>query len=606
MTIKKTNMILNAGLCFGLLAVLCSFALFAKAAHHIEKTIEDKNICLSLGNELRESSKNLTRYVRMYAASGDKRFEDAYNAVLDERSGKIPRARDREYFAGEKHALLDLLRRYGITSEEMGYIETANRLSEDLVPLEQEAINAVKGIFKDDKGNYAIKGQPDREKAIALVYGGKYEELTAPIMRNMDRFAQTLSLRMNTVVKNAQREEWLDMLIFFGSVGLMLIIIAISIIYSFRSIIKPLIETEHFSMDLASGNFDKRIQIGTRNEIGQLRESLNSMANQINDFIGKAREEAEHAREESARAKAATEQAMSAQSEANRKTQTMLDVADRLQTAGNKIFDATSQLSTQLDQSDHNASLTAQRLSQVASAMQQMNITVRDVAKNAGVASVASMQTREKAQQGSQIVEQSLQSIDRVSQISEQLKQDMSELNEHAHGIGQVISVIMDIADQTNLLALNAAIEAARAGESGRGFAVVADEVRKLAEKTTSSTTDVRNIITAIQTSTSKSSGIVENAAEEIKQANSLAAESGKALREIVSTVDKVSGQIEAIAAASEEQSATSDQINNSLAEVNDMGGATAEAMHQAAGVVSGLTTQAEELKGMIGDLKQK
>ena len=166
------------------------------------------------------------------------------------------------------------------------------------------------------------------------------------------------------------------------------------------------------------------------------------------------------------------------------------------------------------------------------------------------------------------------------------MKEEMEQLNAHAQAITQIMSVISDIADQTNLLALNAAIEAARAGDAGRGFAVVADEVRKLAEKTMSSTQDVGNAISVIQESTAKSMEAMDNAVSRISDATELANQSGAALREIVSTADDTFDRIQAIATASEEQSAASEEINRSIITVNDMSRQTASSMTEAAKAV--------------------
>ena len=227
------------------------------------------------------------------------------------------------------------------------------------------------------------------------------------------------------------------------------------------------------------------------------------------------------------------------------------------------------------------------------------------MARNASAASAASADTKDKATAGAQVVERSLRRIESVHQVSLELKDDMTQLNEHAQDITRIMGVISDIADQTNLLALNAAIEAARAGEAGRGFAVVADEVRKLAEKTMASTNDVGNAIKAIQESTAKSTASVDNAVAQIEEATGLANESGRALEEIVTTAETTADQVNAIATASEEQSAASEEINHSILLCNDMSRQIADAMAEAAKAVSGLAREAQELSELIHEMKE-
>ena len=329
------------------------------------------------------------------------------------------------------------------------------------------------------------------------------------------------------------------------------------------------------------------------------------MVNALKTHIDNARHESENAREQSRKAQEAMEQAEAASTEAQSKTEAMLVAADKLEQVGNVVSSASTQLSAQIEQSDRGAAESAQRLSEAATAMNEMNATVQEVARNAGSASNASAETKEKAEAGAQVVAKAVHSIEQVHQMSLELKGDMVQLNEHAQDITRIMNVISDIADQTNLLALNAAIEAARAGEAGRGFAVVADEVRKLAEKTMASTNDVGNAIKAIQESTAKSMTGVDNAVERIGEATELANQSGAALEEIVATVEATGDQVNAIATASEEQSAASEEINQSIVQVNDMSRQTAEAMGEAAKAVSDLAAQAQTLTELIRELKQ-
>src|SRR5690625_5935105 len=137
--------------------------------------------------------------------------------------------------------------------------------------------------------------------------------------------------------------------------------------------------------------------------------------------------------------------------------------------------------------------------------------------------------------------------------------------------IGEIIRVIGDIADQTNLLALNAAIEAARAGDQGRGFAVVADEVRKLAERTTSATKEIADMITRIQHNTNDVVDSMRRGDTEVEKGLRIAAEAGTSLADIVTSITEMVSMIDQIAAGSEQQSITSTQIAQNVESISNV-----------------------------------
>ena len=387
--------------------------------------------------------------------------------------------------------------------------------------------------------------------------------------------------------------------------AIVLILGVIVAIFITRMIVKPLSVTQQFAEGVAGGDLNRNLEVHTSDETGKLADALRTMVTALKSNISEAQQksaQAQKATEEATQAMAKAEEA--ARRAESAKRDGMLAAANQLEGMVEIISSASTQLSAQIEQSDRGASESAQRLQEAATAMNEMNATVQEVARNAGSASTASSDTKQKAEAGEHVVQQVVQSIGEVQQVSLQLKDDMAQLNERAQDINRIMGVISDIADQTNLLALNAAIEAARAGEAGRGFAVVADEVRKLAEKTMTSTLDVSNAIRAIQESTDKSMGAVDNAVARISEATELANQSGAALEEIVATVEATSDQVQAIAAASEEQSAASEEINRSIIEVNDMSRLTAEAMAEATQAVSDLANQAHKLTDLIQEMK--
>ncbi|WP_243367711.1 methyl-accepting chemotaxis protein [Fundidesulfovibrio soli] len=252
------------------------------------------------------------------------------------------------------------------------------------------------------------------------------------------------------------------------------------------------------------------------------------------------------------------------------------------------------------------AEIQSRRAEETATAMEEMNATVLEVAKNASQAADTASQAKRNAEDGAAIVQQLVMFINQVLGNAKQSLDDMGILGKQADGIGSILNVISDIADQTNLLALNAAIEAARAGDAGRGFAVVADEVRKLAEKTMTATKEVGEAIRGIQQGTKQNYTHVEQAVGAITEATQLAGRSGESLRSIVHFVESTSDQVRAIATASEQQSAASEEINRSIEDVSRISVETSEAMRQSARAVDELTRQAQVLNTLIDKMKNE
>jgi len=281
----------------------------------------------------------------------------------------------------------------------------------------------------------------------------------------------------------------------------------------------------------------------------------------------------------------------------------MQNVARELQQVASITSEASLALSSQIEQSGQGAQEQADRVHTAATALEEMNATVLEVARNASTTSEGAANVRLEATAGSEAMQVCVTAMQDVREESLKLKEEMYNLSIHAKAINEIMNVISDIADQTNLLALNAAIEAARAGDAGRGFAVVADEVRKLAEKTMTSTTDVGNAIAAIQKSTVDNTRLVEGAVEKIESVTEMVSSAGQSLLGIVDLADSTADQVRAIATASEEQSATSEEITLSVEEVNKIAKANAVTMNEASIAVGELVSQTHILTELIEKL---
>jgi len=281
----------------------------------------------------------------------------------------------------------------------------------------------------------------------------------------------------------------------------------------------------------------------------------------------------------------------------------IIDVANTALGIADRVAAASEELSAQVDQINNGVEIQRDRVGSTVAAMEEMNSTVMEVARNSGQASEQAEATRNKASEGEKLVGKVISAIKEVNSVALELQGNMQDLGKQAEAIGNIMNVISDIADQTNLLALNAAIEAARAGDAGRGFAVVADEVRKLAEKTMTATTEVGSSIRAIQASATANIQRVGEASKSVAVATELAGTSGVALGEIVSLASTNSAFITSIATAAEQQSATSEEINHSIEEINKIADETAESMSESATAVRDLSQTALELKNTLEKL---
>ena len=689
MSISKASSAINAGII--ILTCLVGYFVF-QLYYAIQNNLDlarNKEIAIQLAGELMESSKQLTSNVRQYAATGDSRYEKIYFGIVDERAGKTPRAANREVAPGQKIPLTGLMKQYGVTADEFALVEKGNQLSDALIALETEAMNAVKGIYKDAKGDYTVKGDPNMERARELVFGPAYNAETEKIMAPLNEFFAALEKRTSAqVASSVERVNHYGLFLCFA-LALTLLLSLISAVYARRGICRPLERLSGFAQKVMAGDYASRIKTHSNNEIGTLSEALNGMLDKLEsqlafsrgvldtlpvpcavfdtedrlafanvpmlstfdhpgkmeDFIGmtsgkfyyndetrstsithclKSGEAASmdfvverktgnpmHAdiftkpmHDDKGRLSHAilvlldTTTTFEQQEAIKRNSETMRGVAvsvlDLLQAANA----ACEQLVSVLVKTDKATAETTERMHDTLTAMEQMNMAVLDISKNASDAAASSDNMRNTATDGQNIVGQVVSSINLVQKNSLALRADMEKLSDEAQSINQIMTVISDIADQTNLLALNAAIEAARAGDAGRGFAVVADEVRKLAEKTMSATTEVGSAIENIQQGTRRNMEHVDRAVVSIEEVTGLANTSGDRLKDIVEITALSADMVRAIATASEQQSASSAQINEAVEAVDST-------LKDVAVVIADANNAAQQLNGQMAEIRQ-
>jgi len=273
--------------------------------------------------------------------------------------------------------------------------------------------------------------------------------------------------------------------------------------------------------------------------------------------------------------------------------------------ASAKILPAVDVVKTQSEATSAGAKQQAGQAHLIATAAEEMTQTITDIARNAAESADTSTEAMEIAESGKQITKISVDTINELNSTTLELSNLIEKLNKRSSEIGNIVTVIKGIADQTNLLALNAAIEAARAGDQGRGFAVVADEVRKLAERTIQATEEISAEIGAIQkesaltasSMTASSKGVLK-AAGHVKNLNNV-------LDTIVESITKVKDQINQIATAVEEQSATAAEVAQNIESTSNISKNMEKMADNVTHEVQNLSNIAEELGIATANIKK-
>ncbi|MEI6205950.1 MAG: methyl-accepting chemotaxis protein [Desulfuromonadales bacterium] len=316
--------------------------------------------------------------------------------------------------------------------------------------------------------------------------------------------------------------------------------------------------------DLARGEGDltKLINVTSNDEFGQLADEINSLVEKIRKII----------------------------TQIARTSELVSSSATELQSNAEQIATGAEEVSAQAET--------------VATAGEEMSATSGDIAQNCQMASEGSQQASIAAVSGAEVVNESISVMNSIAERVKSSARAVESLGSRSDQIGEIVGTIEDIADQTNLLALNAAIEAARAGEQGRGFAVVADEVRALAERTTRATREIGEMIKAIQHETKSAVIAMEEGVSEVAKGSEKAADSGKALEQILQQINDVNSQIHQVATAAEEQTATTSEISSNMLQITEVVAQTSRGAHQSATAARQLSALADDLRRIVSQFK--
>ena len=411
------------------------------------------------------------------------------------------------------------------------------------------------------------------QKSLDLIKAGKADEAPQQTRGEGKKLYDHVNTVLTEMQEQAQKNATAEVKLAhksantarFWIIGLIAVSVLIGIIFALaalRSVLLPLRRLAQDAEQIATGDLSVVVDVESNDEIGLLAHSFEKMVNSLRELIG------------------------------------------RLADSSSEVSKSSVSMQENASQMANGAEEVAGQATTVATASEEMSATAADIAQNCVMAAENAKRAIDAAAHGATVIESSIAVMHRIADRVKSSASTVEELGAKSDQIGSIISTIEDIADQTNLLALNAAIEAARAGEQGRGFAVVADEVRALAERTTKATKEIDAMIKVIQQNTKSAVSAMEEGVAEVETGTGEAARSGEALQNIRDEINAVNMQVQQIATAAEEQTATTSEISGNIQQINAVAFGTVEQARSTYTAAQHLARLSDELQKVVSQFR--
>ena len=246
----------------------------------------------------------------------------------------------------------------------------------------------------------------------------------------------------------------------------------------------------------------------------------------------------------------------------------------------------------------------AQEIAGASAAINEMAVSIDQVSANAAESSAVAERSVAIANKGAEVVQNTINGMDTIREQIQETSKRIKRLGESSQEIGDIVSLINDIADQTNILSLNAAIQASMAGEAGRGFAVVADEVQRLAERSAAATKQIESLVKAIQSDTNEAVISMEQTTSEVVTGARLAQDAGVALEEIETVSKNLADLIQNISNAARQQASSAGHISNTMNVIQEITSQTSSGTTATAKSIGNLAELANHLRESVAGFK--
>ncbi len=545
---SKLIAILNG---ISILALILMIVLLVSNSNVNQKLNNDSEARFDLtynANRFMNGSAYLTNEVRAYAATGDQAHYDNY-------FNEINNLKNRDLGVAAMQEI-------GITEEEQAMIDEMSALSNELVPLEENAMANVQ------------EGKLD--EALDYVYGKDYSTAITQINAIKEQFLSTLDIRTKEEIQKLSRRSTIMRILIIISMLLVGCIQLIVMYVTRRRILKPIIAVRDQMSEISTGNLSADFSLESdTSEIGMLVDSIHETKNELKKYIY----DIDSKLAQMAKGKMDLTIDNNYLGEFLPIQNALSQILDSLnyallqinQTAG-LVSDESEQVASDAQILSNGATEQASAIQELSASIQELTGQVKSTSQDADDARSSSIDLAEK--------------LKACSNKMEQLTSAMEDISESSMQISGIIKTIEDISFQTNILALNASVEAARAGNLGKGFAVVADEVQSLANKSSVAAKDITKLI--------------ENSLELVRHGTSLSGDTTKALSVGVTGSQNTAELIQKIADSAQQQALSLEQLTAGVEQISDVVHTNTVTAEKSASTASELFKQAGELKRSV------
>jgi methyl-accepting chemotaxis protein len=400
---------------------------------------------------------------------------------------------------------------------------------------------------------------------------------------NVDAYKADMEQRMSDAL-------WRRMIIISGALIALVALVLIPLCaFTLHSITKPLKETVKAAERLTSGDLDIQLSAAGKDEISVLERSFIRMVENLKNIFSTVRSK--------------ETEALTQAEEARKASGKIMELARRVEKAAHEMEDSVSSISRSSGEVKLGGNTQTERIGEIHSAMKQLGGVVTKITEGAEIAAANSEESNKKVEAGAHMAEESGRAMQELHDLTGTLTDNINRLGQQSDNIGNIMNVIADIADQINLLAMNASIEAAHAGEAGRGFAVVAGEVRNLAAKTMAAAKEVEGSITEMQKLVKVNISGMDNAVASIAQVTELSRKTFESLSDARTIVNEAMLRVQSIAAAAEQQSASSKAVTSLVDEVSGIATANDKLVNQVNEELHSLILKSTELLDLVSEL---